>query len=72
MAGRTGEFKNGRYEGMVYLETTKDNDFQPNIPDEPVDLIYLCSPTNPTGSTMSNEQLNKKWTHDGGSITVTT
>lgn len=60
MAGRTGMFKHGRYEGLVYLEATKDNEFQPDLPDEPVDLIYLCSPNNPTGSTMSKEKL-KAW-----------
>jgi len=51
MAGRTGPFSGGRYEGLVYLECTRDNAYIPNIPDIPVDLIYLCFPNNPTGST---------------------
>ncbi len=50
MAGRTGVFKNGRYKDVVYLESTKANHFIPDIPNEPVDLIYLCFPNNPTGS----------------------
>ncbi len=60
MAGRTGVAVDGRYSGLVYLEATKENDFIPEIPSEPVDLIYLCFPNNPTGATISHEQL-KKW-----------
>jgi LL-diaminopimelate aminotransferase len=57
MAGRTGEFDNGRYEGIVYLQSTKGNGFIPDLPDTGVDLIYLCFPNNPTGATISKEQL---------------
>ena len=60
MAGRTGTFKDGRFEGLVYLESTKANNFVPELPKEPVDLIYLCFPNNPTGSTITKEQL-KVW-----------
>ncbi len=60
MAGRTGEFVDGRFEGMVYLDTTKENGFVPELPKEPVDLIYLCFPNNPTGSTITKDEL-KKW-----------
>jgi len=60
MAGRTGAFTNGRYEGIVYLDATKQNSFIPETPAEKVDLIYLCFPNNPTGSTISKEGL-KKW-----------
>lgn len=60
MAGRTGSFVNGRYEGVVYLESTRENDFIPALPKENVDLIYLCFPNNPTGSTISKEAL-KTW-----------
>lgn len=60
MAGRTGDFKDGRYEGIVYLDATKENGFSPSLPTEKVDLIYLCFPNNPTGSTISREGL-KKW-----------
>ncbi|UCF94226.1 MAG: aminotransferase class I/II-fold pyridoxal phosphate-dependent enzyme, partial [Desulfobacterales bacterium] len=44
MAGRTGGFNNGRYDEIVYLESTRENEFIPDIPDEAVDLIYLCYP----------------------------
>ena len=60
MAGRTGENKDGRYGGLVYLESTEANGFVPALPDKPVDLIYLCFPNNPTGATASREQL-KQW-----------
>ena len=59
MAGRTGSFADGRYQGIVYLESTKDNNFVPGLPKEPVDLIYLCFPNNPTGSTISKAELSK-------------
>jgi LL-diaminopimelate aminotransferase len=57
MAGRTGEFVDGRYQGLVYLDMTKENNFTPQLPEEAVDLIYLCSPNNPTGATMSRDDL---------------
>lgn len=57
MAGRTGAFQNGRYEGLVYLECTKENNYVPHLPSEPVDLIYLCFPNNPTGATITKAQL---------------
>ncbi len=59
MAGRTGEFKDGRYEGIVYLDGTRENGFVPDLPDQPVDLIYLCFPNNPTGATITREQLSQ-------------
>ena len=60
MAGRTGVFKDGRYGGLVYMECDADNDYLPVFPDEPVDLIYLCFPNNPTGATISADGL-KTW-----------
>ena len=57
MAGRTGRARDGRYEGLVYLEGTRDNGFVPALPCEPVDLIYLCYPNNPTGAVITREQL---------------
>ena len=57
MAGRTGRMADGRYEKLVYLDTTRENGFIPALPDAPVDLIYLCFPNNPTGATIGREQL---------------
>ena len=60
MAGRTGQFDDGRYEGIVYLDSVMENEFVPSLPKENVDLIYLCFPNNPTGSTITREEL-KTW-----------
>jgi len=60
MAGRTGLDKAGRYEGVVYLDCKEENGFIPALPEKPVDLIYLCFPNNPTGTTITKEQL-KAW-----------
>lgn len=57
MAGRTGYAKDGRYEGITYLETNKANGFVPALPQKPVDLVYLCFPNNPTGATITKAQL---------------
>ena len=57
MAGRTGEFEDGRYEGIVYMDCTAENGFVPALPESPVDLIYLCFPNNPTGTTISRNEL---------------
>lgn len=60
MAGRTGDNINGRYQKLVYMDCTADNGFVPEFPKEKVDLIYLCYPNNPTGATITKEQL-KRW-----------
>jgi len=61
MAGRAGAAKDkGRYEGIVYMPCTAENNFVPAIPNQPVDLIYLCYPNNPTGAVATREQL-KEW-----------
>lgn len=60
MAGHTGEAKDGKYEGLVYLPISAENNFTAEIPTEKVDLIYLCFPNNPTGATATKEHL-KAW-----------
>jgi len=60
MAGRTGSMDSaGRYEKMVYLPATAENRFSPSPPDFSVDLVYLCSPNNPTGATMNRGQMEQ-------------
>ncbi len=59
MAGRTGRWENGRYEGLIYLDSTEKNNFFPELPDKKPDLIYLCFPNNPTGTAATKEQLQK-------------
>ncbi len=60
MAGRSGDLVDGRYSNIKYLDCTYENNFIPDLPDEKVDLIYLCFPNNPTGATITKEEL-KKW-----------
>jgi LL-diaminopimelate aminotransferase len=61
MAGRTGDpLDEGRYDGIVYMPCTAENNFVPELPAEPVDMIYLCYPNNPTGTVATKDQL-KKW-----------
>ena len=58
MAGRTGEMQDdGMYEGLTYIKCNAENGFVPELPSEPVDIIYLCYPNNPTGTTLSRDQL---------------
>ncbi len=57
IAGRTGKFVDGKYEGLVYMECNEQNGFVPFPPKQKVDIIYLCNPNNPTGSAATREQL---------------
>ena len=62
MSGRTGKYNNesGIYDNIVYIPVTEENNFVPEFPKEKVNMIYLCFPNNPTGTTLTKEQL-KKW-----------
>jgi LL-diaminopimelate aminotransferase len=59
MVGRTGAFDpaTGQYRGIVYMPCDDRNGFFPELPRQKVDLIYLCSPNNPTGAVATREQL---------------
>ena len=60
MAGRTGICMGGKWTDVVYIPCTADNGFVPQLPSRRVDIIYLCYPNNPTGTTLTKEEL-KKW-----------
>ncbi len=60
MAGRAGTFRDGRWSGIVYLPCRTDNRFVPALPETRPDMIYLCYPNNPTGTTLTREEL-KRW-----------
>ncbi len=60
MAGRTGPAANGRYSGLLYLESTPENHYIPTPPSEAVDLVYLCFPNNPTGA-CANREVLRDW-----------
>lgn len=61
ISGRTGSHnpESGRYEGLYYMPCNEENGFFPDLPDRKVDLIYLCSPNNPTGTVATKEQLKR-------------
>lgn len=61
MAGRTGPADtDGRYGGIVYMPCREEDGFLPALPSEPVDLIYLCYPNNPTG-TVATKSVLQEW-----------
>jgi LL-diaminopimelate aminotransferase len=58
MAGRSGDAgADGRYAGITYLAATEANGFSPDPPAERVDIAYLCSPNNPTGTVTTRAKL---------------
>lgn len=62
MAGRTGQYDEeaGTWSNVIYMPCTAENQFVPELPKETPDLIYLCIPNNPTGTTLTKSQL-KVW-----------
>jgi LL-diaminopimelate aminotransferase len=60
MAGRSGNWGDAGYRGLVYLESTEHNNYVPVLPKTKVDLIYLCFPNNPTGATIGRKEL-REW-----------
>ncbi|QHQ61274.1 LL-diaminopimelate aminotransferase [Anaerocolumna sedimenticola] len=61
MAGRTGEFlpELGRWSEVIYMPCTEESNFAPELPKVEPDIIYLCFPNNPTGSTINKAELQK-------------
>lgn len=61
MAGRAGEFdeKSGRWSEVIYMPCTAENGFVPELPTTVPDLIYLCFPNNPTGSSITKDRLQE-------------
>lgn len=61
MAGRTGEFLEDeeKWSDVIYMPCTAENNFVPELPKEAPDIIYLCYPNNPTGSTITRSQLQE-------------
>ncbi len=57
MAGRLGEFVDGKWTKLITLPVTHENGFVPQLPKERVDVLYLCLPNNPTGTVLTRDQL---------------
>ncbi len=61
MAGRTGEYnaETQKWSNVVYMPCTKENNFCPELPEKVPDIIYLCFPNNPTGTTITKDKLQE-------------
>ena len=72
MAGRAGEYADGKWDRLVYLPCNAENGFVPALPDKPVDVIYLCYPNNPTGTVLNREQLTKwvNYARENGALII--
>lgn len=70
MAGRLGTYENKQWTNLEYLACTEQNDYKPALPTGDVDLVYLCYPNNPTGTTLSHAELKQwvDWARDHGAV----
>ncbi|MDR1865897.1 MAG: LL-diaminopimelate aminotransferase [Bacteroidales bacterium] len=59
IAGRAGHLADGRWSSIEYLPCTVKNNFVPDFPKHRVDVVYLCYPNNPTGTTLTRAELEK-------------
>ena len=61
MSGRTGDYlvDQQKWSNVIYMPCTEATNFAPEIPKETPDIIYLCFPNNPTGSTITKSQLQE-------------
>ncbi len=74
MAGRTGSYdaETGSWSDVIYMPCTAENGFCPTLPEKVPDLIYLCSPNNPTGSALKGAQLQTwvDYANEHGSVII--
>lgn len=72
IGGKTNGYKDGRYKGIIYMDCNEENGFFPEVPKEKVDLVYLCSPNNPTGTVATHDQLKKfvDYAHDNNAVII--
>ncbi|MBM4383062.1 MAG: LL-diaminopimelate aminotransferase [Deltaproteobacteria bacterium] len=73
MAGRTGAADGtGRFAGVTYIPCTEASGFAPEPPSERADLVYLCSPNNPTGAVMSRALLERwvRWAQANDAVII--
>ena len=59
MSGRTGVLENGKWSDVVYIPCTEENNFVPDLPSRRVDILYLCYPNNPTGTTLTKDEIEE-------------
>lgn len=72
MAGRAGNYVDGRWDRLVYLPCNAENGFVPPLPETDVDVIYLCYPNNPTGTVLTKAQLKRfvDWAKAHGALII--
>lgn len=74
MDGRTGTYDKDteQWSDVVYMPCTKENGFVPELPEKTPDIIYICSPNNPTGTAMTKDQLQKwvDYANEKGSVII--
>lgn len=75
IAGRAGRFQEetGKYKNIVYLNCMPENNFFPDLSTASrADIIFFCSPNNPTGNAASQQQLKQlvEFAKANGSIIV--
>lgn len=74
MAGRCGNYdpKTEMWDRVIYMPSTAENGFVPELPKETPDIIYLCLPNNPTGTTLKKNELQKwvDYANQKGSIII--
>ncbi|MBQ9360008.1 MAG: LL-diaminopimelate aminotransferase [Lachnospiraceae bacterium] len=74
MAGRTGTYDadSERWSDVIYMPCTAENNFVPDFPEKTPDIIYICSPNNPTGTAMSKADLQKwvDYAREHGSVII--
>lgn len=74
MAGRCGIYhkETGMWSNVIYMPCTKENNFVPEFPKEVPDMIYLCFPNNPTGTTITKQQLQEwvDYANKNGSVII--
>lgn len=74
MAGRTGDYlaDQQKWSNVIYMPCTSETNFAPELPKETPDIIYLCFPNNPTGSTITKSELQKwvDYANENGSVII--
>lgn len=74
MAGRTGDYiqADEKWSNVIYMPCTSETDFAPRLPKETPDIIYLCFPNNPTGSTITKNELQKwvDYANENGAVII--
>lgn len=74
MAGRCGDYDAATqtWSNVIYMPCVRENGFVPQFPKETPDIIYLCFPNNPTGTTVTKQQLQQwvNYANEKGAVII--